>query len=179
MHKFSHCLVSGLTCLVLGDLKQNAQAFHNCSSPSSLWSDDRACHNSENSNSLEQYDWLSHDYNTLRNHYSHLNVVSSTYYIMVIAQNSVELVSLPQAALVYPDFLAHSFSYLLSEASHRVRQACFGYWASLTGIQTFHHYVDLLPSEVDLVVILLSMHCQYSNSDSYQPSPMIPVVSHT
>ena len=90
----------------------------------------------------------------------------------------VEPVYLPPTILVCLDSLAHSSSYLLSEASHRVHQACFDYWVSSPGTQTVCHYIDFPPSEVDSIVILLSMHCQYPNSNSYQSSPMIPVVSH-
>ena len=65
-----------------------------------------------------QYDQLSRNYNFLVSHYSHLDVVSCTCYIMVISQNFIEPIYLHQAVLVYPDFLAQSSFYLLSEASH-------------------------------------------------------------
>ena len=109
MHKLSHCPVSELPCLVPGNLEQNAQVSHNCSSLDSLWSDDWVCHNSDSSSSLEQYGQLSCNYSTLGSHYNHLDVVSYTCYIMAIAQNFVELVCLLRAVLVYPNFLAHSF----------------------------------------------------------------------
>ena len=126
-HKLSHYPASELTCLVPGNLEQNAQASHNCSSSNSLWLGDQACHNSDSSDSLRQYDQFSRNYSILVSHYSHLDVASCTYYIMVIAQNFVEPVYLPRTILVYFDSLAHSSFYLLSEASHRVYQACFDY----------------------------------------------------
>ena len=116
-----------------GNPKQNAQVSHNYSNSNSLWSDDQVCHNSDSSDSFGQYDQLSHNYSILRCHYSRLDVVSYTCNIMATAQNFVELVYLPQAVLVYLDFMAHSSSYLLSKASHRIHQACFRYWATLPG----------------------------------------------
>ena len=98
--------------------------------------------------------------------------------IMAIAQNFIEPVYLPRTVLVYPDSLAYYSSYLLSEAFHQIHQTCFDYWASLSETQTFYHYIDFPFSEVDLVATLPSMHFQYPNSNSYQSSPMIPVVSH-
>ena len=96
MHKLSHCPASELTCLVPANLEQNAQAFHNCSSSNSLWSDDRVYHYSGSSSSLGQHDQLSRNYNILVYHYSYIDVFCCTCYIIVIVQSFAELVPCPE-----------------------------------------------------------------------------------
>ena len=152
MHKLLYCPTLGLTSLTPGNLEQNAQASRNCSSSGSLSSDDQACHNSDNFDSLKLYGQLSHNYSILVNHYNHPDVVYCTCYIVAIVQNLFE-----------PIYF--HLSYL-------------DYWVSLFETQTFYHYVDFPLFEVDLVVTLPSTPSQYPNSNFYQSSSMIPVVSH-
>ena len=161
MHKLLHCLASDLTSLAPGNLERNAQASHNCSSSGSPLSDDQACHNSD---SLGLYGQLFHNYSILVNHCNHLDVVSCICCRAATTRSSIEPVYFLRTVLVDPDFLAHSSSYLISEAFHQTHLTYLDYWASLSRTQTFYHFVDSPLPEVDLVVTLPSTLHQHSIS---------------